>query len=429
MFYDSVRIKVTAGVGGNGCVHFNKDIYNPKGVPAGGCGGNGGSVYIISTEEKNTFVDLVTRKSFRASNGGNGGKNMKHGRNGEDLEIFVPIGTVIFNDETGELIADLDKSGLKIKIVSGGNGGAGNSAFVSDKFRFPNLALKGVPGDELVIRLELKLLADIAIIGFPNAGKSTLISKLSSAKPKIADYPFTSLTPNLGVVKYQEYKSFVIADIPGLIQGASDGAGLGTKFLKHVERTKIICHLLDLSCVLEGRGPLTEYAVVREELINYKKELAELPEIVVGNKIDIPDARAAGKEVEDYFNEKKIPFLMISAVTGEGILPLKRKLGEIFEDVNKKPKQTSQSGKDLILIKVEPEKDFTIEVDEDGYYHISCKALSKLIKQIDFKQRDALMFFNSQLKKLKIDESLRNHGIQEGDTVIVDDFEFEYHSD
>ncbi|MCK4667662.1 Obg family GTPase CgtA, partial [Candidatus Dependentiae bacterium] len=255
MFYDSVRIKVTGGRGGNGCVHFNRDIHNPKGVPAGGTGGNGGLVIIKATSEKKTFIDIAQKKVFKAGPGGNGGRTDKHGKNGKTLVIQVPIGTVIYDSETGDFITDLDQDGMELTIAGGGRGGAGNAAFVSGKMRFPHIALKGLEGDERLLRLELKLLADVALIGFPNAGKSTLISRISAAKPKIADYPFTTLRPNLGMVKYDNYKSLIIADIPGLIEGAADGAGLGTKFLKHIERTRIICHLLDLTSVLEGRSP------------------------------------------------------------------------------------------------------------------------------------------------------------------------------
>jgi len=331
-FLDKAKIHVKAGDGGNGCVAFRREKFVPLGGPAGGNGGKGGDVIIEATNRLSTLMDFKYKRHFKAERGQHGSGSNKHGKKGKDLIIKVPVGTVVKDAETGEILADLTKDGERVVVAKGGRGGRGNAAFKTSTRQTPDFAEEGEKGEERWIELELKLLADIGIIGFPNAGKSTLISVLSHAKPKIADYPFTTLTPVLGVMELDRGKSVVLADIPGLIEGASKGEGLGHEFLRHIERTKALIHLIDISDFRE-REPEEAFEIINKELKEYSPELLNKPQIVVGNKIDLLSDRELIQRLEKYFAEKGYPFIAVSLVTHENIDKLKKKISELYEKI------------------------------------------------------------------------------------------------
>ncbi|WP_457644502.1 GTPase ObgE [Persephonella sp.] len=334
-FVDKAKIHVKAGDGGNGCVAFRREKYVRMGGPSGGNGGKGGDVIIMADKSLKTLMDFRYKKHFKAENGQHGSGSNKHGRNGKDLIIKVPVGTVVKDAETGEIIADLVYDGQKVVVAKGGKGGRGNTAFKTSTNQAPDYAEEGQPGEEKWIELELKLLADIGIIGFPNAGKSTLISVLSKAKPKIADYPFTTLTPVLGVLQLDYGKSVVIADIPGLIEGASKGAGLGHEFLRHIERTKALIHLIDISDQKE-RDPIEAFEIINKELEKYSPELVKKPQIVVGNKIDMLSDRSLIEKLKKEFSKRGYPFVAVSLVTKEGLDQLIKLIAEVYEKISEK---------------------------------------------------------------------------------------------
>lgn len=320
-FIDEAKIYVKSGAGGRGCVSFRREKYVPYGGPNGGDGGNGGDVVIITNENMSSLLDHRYKQHYKAKRGEHGkGKDM-HGKNADTLFIPVPVGTIVRDFETSEILGDLTQKDETLLVARGGRGGRGNARFATSTNQAPKTAEPGQEGEERTLLLELKLLADVGIIGFPNAGKSTLISRISAARPKIADYPFTTLVPNLGVVSYGDGKTFVIADIPGIIEGAHEGAGLGIQFLRHVERTKLLIHLLDLSPAT-GRDPIDDYETLNRELEAYSPELSKKPQIVAPNKIDITEARENLKEVEKYFGTKGIRIFPVSSATGEGLKDL-----------------------------------------------------------------------------------------------------------
>ncbi len=326
-FVDQVKIEVKAGDGGRGCVSFRREKFIPKGGPDGGDGGDGGHVFFVVDEALTTLLDYRYLHHCKAKNGAPGlGKTM-HGKNGESLELRVPRGTLVYDAETGELLADLTEVGEPLLFLRGGKGGRGNARFATSTNRAPRHAQPGIPGEHKSLRLELKLLADIGLVGLPNAGKSTLISALSAAKPKIADYPFTTLVPNLGVVPYGGYKTMVMADIPGLIAGASEGQGLGTRFLRHVERTDLFLHLVDTSCMQEG-DPFANFTMINDELKRYDDTLTGKPQLVVLTKIDVPEVREQITELEVKFNAAGFKVMAVSAVTGEGLKELVTVVGD-----------------------------------------------------------------------------------------------------
>ena len=325
MFVDEVDIHVFAGAGGNGCLSFRREKYVPRGGPDGGDGGHGGSIYIVATPTKNTLVDFRFHPEFKAERGRHGQGSNKTGFTANDLEIKVPIGTLIYEKDAASqelrLVADLAEQGQRVLVAQGGRGGRGNARFVSSTNRAPRRTEPGQEGEEKLLRLQLKLLADVGLIGFPNAGKSTLISRISAARPKIADYPFTTLVPNLGVVAMSDDRSFVVADVPGLIKGAHEGHGLGHQFLRHIERTKVLVHLVDVSGG-SGRDPVEDFDTIIEELRLFSADVAAKPQIVVANKIDAAQDAAVVTTLERHVKKRKLPFFRISAVTGEGVATL-----------------------------------------------------------------------------------------------------------
>jgi GTP-binding protein len=320
MFVDEVDIHIIAGAGGNGCLSFRREKFVPRGGPDGGDGGNGGSIYITAIPTKNTLVDFRFHPEFKARPGRHGEGSNRTGHTAEDLEITVPIGTLVFekDGDTTRLLADLAEEGQRVLVAQGGRGGRGNAKFASSTNRAPRRTEPGREGEEKWLRLELKLLADVGLVGFPNAGKSTLISRISAARPKIAEYPFTTLAPNLGVVSLSDDRSFVVADVPGLIKGAHEGHGLGQTFLRHIERTKVLVHLVDVSGA-SGRDPVEDFDVIRDELAQFDPKVAAKPQIVVANKIDALDDPSRLERLQRHVRKKKLPFMRISAVTGEGL--------------------------------------------------------------------------------------------------------------
>jgi GTP-binding protein len=321
MFIDEVRISVKAGDGGNGCLAFRREKYVPRGGPSGGDGGRGGSIVMVSSKDENTLLRYRFNPEHKAQRGRHGeGSNCK-GHEGESIELKVPVGTVVYNDETGDQIFDFTEAGQQFVVVRGGRGGRGNARFTSSTHQAPTEHEAGKPGEEKKIRMELKLLADVGLVGFPNAGKSTLISRISAARPKIADYPFTTLEPNLGVAQMEDFRSFVVADIPGLIEGAHLGAGLGIQFLRHIERTSLLVHLVDVSET--GRDPIDDFEKIMVELRSFNEDLAQKPMFLVASKIDVVPDTARIAELRELAVSKELPFFAISSATGQGIPELK----------------------------------------------------------------------------------------------------------
>jgi GTP-binding protein len=320
MFIDKARIQVQAGVGGRGCVSFRREKFVPRGGPDGGDGGKGGDIYLLATREKNTLLDFRYKHHFKSDRGRHGEGAKRTGRSGEDLTVLVPVGTVVSDSETGEVIADLDHEGAQILIARGGRGGKGNSNFATATVQAPDYAQEGTPGEQRTLELELKLIADVGLLGFPNAGKSTLLSAISAAKPKIASYPFTTLQPVLGTVAYGYNSTIVVADIPGIIEGASQGHGLGLQFLRHIERTRLLLHLVDVSTEAQD-SPVVRYGAIQKELSQYGKGLSEKPQIVVATKIDIANPEYLS-ELQQFVQQRQLPFVAISAETKDGIQEL-----------------------------------------------------------------------------------------------------------
>jgi len=334
-FIDRVKIFVKGGKGGDGAVAFLREKYRPKGGPAGGDGGKGGDVILVATSSKHTLLDFKYKKHFIAQNGEPGKGKKMHGKDGEDLIIYVPVGTVVKDAQTGEVICDLVREGQRCVVARGGKGGRGNARFATPTNQAPTYAEKGQKGEERWIILELKLIADVGLIGFPNAGKSTLLSKLTRARPKIANYPFTTLSPNLGVMELDWDRRLVIADIPGLIEDAHKGAGLGHEFLRHIERTKFLAHVIDVSDFRE-REPIEAFEAINRELELYSPELAKKPQVVVANKIDALSDKSLLSKLEEYFRDKGYEFFAVSALTGEGIQELKEGLWKKYEEIKEK---------------------------------------------------------------------------------------------
>ncbi|HHU32739.1 MAG TPA: GTPase ObgE [Clostridia bacterium] len=420
MFYDYAKVYVKGGDGGNGVVSFRREKYVPAGGPNGGDGGRGGDVILVADPGLRTLVDFKYKRHYKAKRGEHGqGKNM-HGKSGEDLIIKVPVGTLVKNAETGEILADIVRPEQRVVIAKGGRGGRGNARFMSNQNKAPRLAENGEPGEELWIILELKLLADVGLVGLPNAGKSTLISKISAAKPKIADYPFTTITPNLGVAKVGD-ESFVVADIPGLIEGAHTGAGLGHDFLKHIERTRLLIHVVDVGDVY-GRDPYKDFLAINRELELYNPDLAKRPQVIALNKIDLPGA----KENIDAFLEKVQGYevFQISAVTGEGIDSLLYRVVQLVQELNEMP--TIDETKEKVKVtKVAPKERFHIDI-EDGIFILSGKELEKHFVMTNFENEESVRRFQNIMKKMGVDDALREKGAKAGDVVRIRDLEFDF---
>ena len=422
LFIDTARIYIKAGDGGNGIISFRREKYVAYGGPDGGDGGKGGDVIFIADPNLSTLLDFKYRKKYIAQNGENGRGKNQYGKNGEDLYIKVPVGTLIINDETGEIIADLVKPNQKAIVLRGGKGGRGNAKFATPTLKTPRFAESGEKGKEMWVRLELKLLADVGLIGFPNAGKSTLLASCTRAKPKIANYPFTTLTPNLGVVEHKG-KSFVMADIPGLIEGAHRGEGLGHDFLRHIERTKMLIHVVDVSAS-EGRDPIEDFEKINEELKLYSERLLTLSQIVAANKIDLQSGRENYPDFEKEIKKRGYDVYPISALTREGIDKLLDKTIEILSSI---PVEEIKEVPEVIVY-TPPEEEETLNIEaKDNTYYLSGTKIDKLLKRVNLQDEHSLRYFEMLLRKSGVIDALKEKGFKSGDTINVRDFEFEYY--
>lgn len=422
MFIDIAEIYVKAGDGGNGAVSFRREKYIPAGGPDGGDGGDGGNVIFTASEHLRTLADFRYHKHYKAERGQDGGSKKCTGRRGSDLVVKVPCGTIIRDKDTGLIIADLVEDGQTEIIAKGGIGGKGNVHFATATRQAPNFAKNGTAGEERWITLELKLLADVGLIGFPNVGKSTLLSKVSSARPKIANYHFTTLSPNLGVVSMGEGESFVMADIPGLIEGAHEGVGLGHDFLKHVERTRMLIHVIDVAA-LEGRNPMDDFHIINSELKKYNEQLAERPQVIAANKIDVADENVLKDFTNDMerLNYKVFP---ISAATGYGIRDL---INYVYQQVKTLPEPTVyQPEVPEVVYRAEEEEPFTIVIENDVFV-VDGPWIRELLRGINFADRESMQYFQRAIRRKGVIQALEDKGIKEGDTVLIgDDMEFDY---
>lgn len=422
MFVDYTKIIIKSGDGGNGAVSFRREKYVAAGGPDGGDGGKGGDVYFVVDPDSNTLIDFRYNKKFKAENGDNGSGAHKYGKSGEDLIIKVPKGTVVRDAQTGEVIADLSEDGAKELILPGGRGGKGNSHFATSTRQVPRFAQDGEKGLEKELILELKLLADVGLIGFPNVGKSTLLSRVTAATPKIANYHFTTIYPNLGVVKTEYGDSFVMADIPGVIEGASEGVGLGIQFLRHIERTRLLLHVIDCSGS-EGRDPIDDYKIINKELQNYSEKLSKRKQIIVANKSDVMQDDSGYKKLEKMAKENKIEIFKISAVTGEGLKELFSHVSDVLKTLPKEDLIEITERKVYTL--KEDEKEFNVEV-VDGEFIVTGPAIEKLMGRINIGDNESMAYFERNLNDLGINDALREKGVKEGDTVKFLEWEFEW---
>ncbi|HCY1726084.1 TPA: GTPase ObgE [Staphylococcus aureus] len=428
MFVDQVKISLKAGDGGNGITAYRREKYVPFGGPAGGDGGKGASVVFEVDEGLRTLLDFRYQRHFKASKGENGQSSNMHGKNAEDLVLKVPPGTIIKNVDTDEVLADLVEDGQRAVVAKGGRGGRGNSRFATPRNPAPDFSEKGEPGEELDVSLELKLLADVGLVGFPSVGKSTLLSIVSKAKPKIGAYHFTTIKPNLGVVSTPDQRSFVMADLPGLIEGASDGVGLGHQFLRHVERTKVIVHMIDMSGS-EGREPIEDYKVINQELAAYEQRLEDRPQIVVANKMDLPESQDNLILFKEEIGED-VPVIPVSTITRDNIDQLLYAIAdklEEYKDVDFTFEEEESVGINRVLYKHTPSQDkFTISRDDDGAYVVSGNAIERMFKMTDFNSDPAVRRFARQMRSMGIDDALRERGCKNGDIVRILGGEFEF---
>ncbi|MCS7254806.1 MAG: GTPase ObgE [Armatimonadota bacterium] len=424
-FVDEAEIVVKAGNGGNGAISFRREKFVPRGGPDGGDGGRGGNVIIQADEGVRTLIDLQLKRHYRAPDGEHGQGSKRKGKDGDDLIIRVPVGTLVYDSESDELLADLNEHGMSVLVARGGIGGRGNAAFATPVRQAPKFAEHGDSGEVRRLRLELKLLADVGLIGYPNVGKSTLISRISSARPKIADYPFTTLVPNLGTVRVNHF-SFVVADIPGLIEGAHRGAGLGHNFLKHIERCRLLLHLLDMSGS-EGRDPLNDFKVVNEELRLFNPELAKRPQIVVANKLDLPGARERLEECKPLLEAMGYEVFPISALTGEGIHTLIMRVVELLKQLLPMvSKRTSTvCGKLIIPELLKRRKPLAIRTIQNGIYEITGDSVERVVRMLDMNNREARVEALRRLERLGVCKLLRMAGASFGERVKIGGLEFE----
>ncbi|MFA5603028.1 MAG: GTPase ObgE [Bacilli bacterium] len=418
MFVDEAEIIIKAGDGGNGCSAFRREKYVPMGGPSGGNGGRGSNIIFKVDTGLNTLLDFKIKRIIKGNKGKNGEGDNRYGRNAEDIIIKVPAGTIITDLENNNIIGDLTKPNQEVIIAKGGRGGRGNKSFATHDNPAPKIAEKGEPGEEKRIKVELKLLADVGLVGMPSVGKSTIISMISSAKPKIAAYHFTTLTPNLGVVKVGD-KGFVIADLPGLIKGASLGEGLGDQFLKHIERTKVIVHVIDMSGI-EGRNPYEDYINIKNELKEFNSKLLNKPQLIIANKMDIDKSK--DNLIEFKKKVKDIPIYEVSAVKNEGFTPVLYKIVELLENT----KEEVVINDNYIKYEYQPEEKFIINKINDNTFEIKGDYITKLYKMTNFDIDEGRDYFLKKLRNIGVDEKLEKLGAKEGDTVKIFKYEFEY---
>lgn len=423
-FIDRVKIYVQAGTGGNGTVAFRREAHVPKGGPSGGDGGRGGSVIFVATNSLSTLLDLRYYREYKAQNGEKGHAKKMHGADADDLVIRVPVGTCVYDDDTGNIIADLTKEGQRAVIAKGGRGGRGNARFASSRNPAPKICENGEPGEKFNLRVELKLLADIGLVGFPSVGKSTLLSVVSKARPQIADYHFTTIVPNLGVVQVKDGRSFVMADLPGLIEGASQGKGLGHQFLRHIERCRVIVHIIDMSGS-EGRDPYEDYVTINKELGEYEYRLLERPQIIVANKMDGDEAEENLKKFKEKLGDQKV--FPIIAPIHEGIDAVLYAVADALETAPDFFNQEEEQESVLYTYK-EEEKPFTIHNKGNGVWEVTGKKVERLVQMASFTTDDGFQRFALQIRNMGIDDALREAGCEDGDTVRLYDFEFEFYN-
>ncbi|AMA72136.1 GTPase Obg [Aneurinibacillus sp. XH2] len=425
MFVDSVKVYVKGGDGGNGIVAFRREKYVPQGGPAGGDGGRGGDVVFVVDEGLRTLVDFRYQRHFKAARGENGRPKGQHGAGAEDLVVRVPPGTTVIDDDTGQVIADLTVNGQRAVIAKGGRGGRGNIRFATPVNPAPEIAENGEPGQERYVRLELKVLADVGLVGFPSVGKSTLLSVVSAARPKIAAYHFTTITPNLGVVDIDEERSFVMADLPGLIEGAHEGVGLGHQFLRHVERTRVIVHVIDIAGS-EGRDPYEDYIQINEELKLYNKKLEERPQIIAANKMDLPGAEENLREFRKKVGDD-IPIYPISAATKQGVRELMYKVADMLEHTSRIPliEDVADEGTTVVYKAEQEQEPFTVR-RENEIFVVEGEKMEKLVKMTNLNSRDSIQRFARMMRNMGVDDALREKGAQNGDIVRIGKFEFEF---
>jgi GTP-binding protein len=426
MFLDRVRINVRAGAGGDGAATFRREAHVPRGGPDGGDGGRGGSIHLRVDAGETTLRDFQYRHHFKATPGGRGEGSRRHGKAGDDLTVTVPPGTAVYDDETGALVADLVAAGQQVMVARGGRGGLGNTHFKTSTHQAPKHAQRGEPGEERWIRLELRLIADIGLVGLPNAGKSTLLAALTAATPKIADYPFTTLEPNLGVMDLGEddERRPTIADVPGLIEGASGGAGLGHAFLRHVERTRILVHVVDGS----ARDPEWDHDVIREELRAHDPELLKKPLLVAFNKIDLPAGTAAWPDFEAARRRDGLEALAISAASGEGLEAFRRRIAAILPDAAALAEPPEPAG--VVIHRIDAMADgFAIETDADGAFRVRGKRIERVAAQTNFDVEESAERFQRDLARMGIDTELRRAGVQPGDLVRFGSTELEWEAE
>ena len=422
MFIDRARIFVQSGKGGDGMSSFRHEKFVPKGGPNGGDGGQGGNVVLVADRNVNTLVDFRFRRLFKAKPGGKGEGSNKYGRNAEDLVITVPLGTIVKDEETGQVMADLSRDGQRAIVAKGGRGGRGNWHFRTSANRTPTFAERGEPGEERWLRLELKVLADVGLLGYPSIGKSSILRKVSAAQPEVAAYHFTTLNPILGVVNLPDHRSFVMADIPGLIDGASEGVGLGHDFLRHIERTKILIHVIDVSGI-EGRDPIEDYEKINAELAKYSEKLSRKQQIVAANKIDLLGDSDNLERLMDYMAAHGVEVYPICAMTGEGMDKLLERVWTMLEEYVEEPDETTEE----VVYKAQNKPDFEVKRDDDGAFVITGARIENLVAMTNFDDDQSLRRFQRIWRYMELDKLLQEHGIQDGNTVRIYSMEFEYH--
>ncbi len=423
MFVDEVKLIVKAGNGGDGCTAFRREKYVPMGGPFGGNGGHGASIIFKVDEGLHTLLDLRYQKLIKGHKGENGKGKNQHGKGAEDVIVKVPRGTVVTDLDTGLIIADLTDKDSSCVVAKGGRGGRGNTAFKTQTNTAPDFSEKGEPGEERELKVELKMLADVGLVGLPSVGKSTFISCVSHSRPKIAAYHFTTLYPNLGVAKSKNNRSFVIADLPGLIKGASTGEGLGDRFLKHIERTKIIAHVIDMSGS-EGRDPYEDYLTINKELEEYSEKLLKKPQIIIANKMDIEGSQ---KLLSEFKNKvKDVEIFEISAALNKGLDKVIDRLGELLEDLPDTTLYQDDAFESHVLYKFESEKPFEIEKEDDSTWHIKGEKIEKLFKMTKIESEEGMNRFLKKLRRLGVDDKLKELGVKENDQVRILDFYFTY---
>ncbi len=421
MFVDEVEIKVEAGDGGDGCTAFRREKYIEMGGPYGGNGGHGADIIFKVDEGLHTLLDLRYQKTIKAQKGENGRGKNQHGKGAEDLIVKVPQGTVVTDLDTGLVIADLSKKDQQEVIAKGGRGGRGNTAFKTQTNTAPDYSEKGEEGEKKTLKVEVKMLADVGLVGLPSVGKSTIISMISRSKPKIAAYHFTTLSPNLGVVRASEGRSYVVADLPGLIEGASQGEGLGDKFLRHIERTRVIAHVIDMSGS-EMRDPYEDYLLINNELKEFNEKLLEKPQIIIANKMDIPGAK---ENLEEFKKKVDVEIYEVSAAINEGLDKVINRLADLLDEIPSNPLYDESQIESHVLYKFKKEEPFTIR-KEDDVWVIEGKEVERIFKMTKFSSEEAVYRFSKKLRRLGIDDKLQELGAEEGDQVRILDFYFDY---